>query len=62
MSEGSELPALAEARTGAEFRLGGEPSRLSTLHHERVTLVVDGIHFVVDPALFTAHPDTMLGR
>ncbi|XP_036389600.1 BTB/POZ domain-containing protein KCTD20-like [Megalops cyprinoides] len=30
--------------------------------HERVTLVVDGTHFVVDPAAFTAHPDTMLGR
>lgn len=29
---------------------------------ERVTLVVDGTHFVVDPATFTAHPDTMLGR
>ncbi|XP_036387569.1 BTB/POZ domain-containing protein KCTD20-like [Megalops cyprinoides] len=29
---------------------------------ERVTLVVDGTHFVVDPAVFTAHPDTMLGR
>ncbi|KAI1893154.1 hypothetical protein AGOR_G00140990 [Albula goreensis] len=29
---------------------------------ERVTLVVDGSHFVVDPAAFTAHPDTMLGR
>ncbi|KAJ8257196.1 hypothetical protein GJAV_G00182960 [Gymnothorax javanicus] len=29
---------------------------------ERVTLVVDGTHFVVDPAAFTAHPDTMLGR
>ncbi|XP_061114549.1 BTB/POZ domain-containing protein KCTD20-like isoform X1 [Conger conger] len=30
--------------------------------HERVTLLVDGTHFVVDPAAFTAHPDTMLGR
>ncbi|KAL4645868.1 BTB/POZ domain-containing protein KCTD20 isoform X1 [Arapaima gigas] len=28
----------------------------------KVTLVVDGTHFVVDPAAFTAHPDTMLGR
>ncbi|KAJ7999479.1 hypothetical protein DPEC_G00194860 [Dallia pectoralis] len=32
------------------------------LPHERVTLMVDGTHFVVDPILFTAHPDTMLGR
>ncbi|XP_018602336.2 BTB/POZ domain-containing protein KCTD20 isoform X2 [Scleropages formosus] len=28
----------------------------------KVTLVVDGTHFVVDPAAFIAHPDTMLGR
>ncbi|XP_041744453.1 BTB/POZ domain-containing protein KCTD20 isoform X3 [Coregonus clupeaformis] len=37
-------------------------SPLSRLPYERVTLMVDGTHFVVDPALFTAHPDTMLGR
>eukprot|EP00063_Salmo_salar_P012500 XP_013987335.1 PREDICTED: BTB/POZ domain-containing protein KCTD20-like isoform X1 [Salmo salar] len=37
-------------------------SPLSRLPHERVTLMVDGTHFVVDPTLFTAHPDTMLGR
>ncbi|KAL3284902.1 hypothetical protein HHI36_019037 [Cryptolaemus montrouzieri] len=29
---------------------------------ERVTLVVDNTRFVIDPALFTAHPNTMLGR
>jgi len=29
---------------------------------ERITLVVDNTRFVVDPAIFTAHPDTMLGR
>lgn len=29
---------------------------------ERITLVVDNTRFVVDPALFAAHPDTMLGR
>ncbi|XP_062402118.1 BTB/POZ domain-containing protein KCTD20 [Sardina pilchardus] len=56
LSEGSEFPAQMEARIGIES------SRHSVLHHERVTLVVDGTHFVVDPALFTAHPDTMLGR
>ncbi|XP_023649361.1 BTB/POZ domain-containing protein KCTD20 isoform X4 [Paramormyrops kingsleyae] len=28
----------------------------------KVTLLVDGICFVVDPAVFTAHPDTLLGR
>ncbi|XP_066257981.1 BTB/POZ domain-containing protein 10 [Euwallacea similis] len=29
---------------------------------DRVTLVVDSTRFVVDPALFVAHPNTMLGR
>lgn len=29
---------------------------------ERITLVVDNTRFVVDPNLFTAHPNTMLGR
>ncbi|XP_058802424.1 BTB/POZ domain-containing protein 10 isoform X3 [Phymastichus coffea] len=29
---------------------------------ERITLIVDNTRFVVDPALFTAHPNTMLGR
>jgi len=28
----------------------------------RVTLVVDGTRFIVDPAIFTQHPETMLGR
>ncbi|KAF2362533.1 SKP1/BTB/POZ domain [Trinorchestia longiramus] len=28
----------------------------------RVTLVVDGTRFIVDPAVFTSHPETMLGR
>ncbi|KAL1130612.1 hypothetical protein AAG570_011854 [Ranatra chinensis] len=29
---------------------------------ERITLVVDSTRFILDPALFTAHPNTMLGR
>ena len=29
---------------------------------ERLTLVVDNTRFVVDPQLFAAHPNTMLGR
>lgn len=29
---------------------------------ERVTLTVDNTRFVVDPAIFTAQPNTMLGR
>lgn len=29
---------------------------------ERVTLIVDNTRFVIDPAVFTAQPNTMLGR
>ncbi|XP_055930751.1 BTB/POZ domain-containing protein 10-like isoform X2 [Argiope bruennichi] len=29
---------------------------------ERITLVVENTRIIVDPALFAAHPDTMLGR
>lgn len=32
------------------------------LSDERITLVVDNTRFILDPALFTAHPNTMLGR
>lgn len=41
------------------------PSLSSSPHvqgPEKVTLVVDGTRFVVNPQIFTAHPDTMLGR
>lgn len=34
-------------------------------HHgleHRITLLVDNTRFAIDPALFTAHPNTMLGR
>ncbi|KAF6200633.1 hypothetical protein GE061_005076 [Apolygus lucorum] len=34
----------------------------SNASEERITLVVDNTRFVVDPAMFTAHPNTMLGR
>lgn len=29
---------------------------------ERITLIVDNTRFIIDPALFTARPNTMLGR
>lgn len=29
---------------------------------ERLTLIVDNTRFVVDPSIFTAQPNTMLGR
>uniref|UniRef100_A0A8C8RGX6 Potassium channel tetramerization domain containing 20 n=1 Tax=Pelusios castaneus TaxID=367368 RepID=A0A8C8RGX6_9SAUR len=37
-------------------------SNSQTPASEKVTLVVDGTRFVVNPQIFTAHPDTMLGR
>nr|CAD7424606.1 unnamed protein product [Timema monikensis] len=35
---------------------------LTPISDERITLVVDNTRFILDPALFTAHPNTMLGR
>ncbi|XP_015928788.1 BTB/POZ domain-containing protein 10 [Parasteatoda tepidariorum] len=37
-------------------------SLVSPASDERITLVVDNTRFVVDPALFAAYSDTMLGR
>ena len=30
--------------------------------NDRITLVVDETRFIIDPDLFRAHPNTMLGR
>lgn len=38
------------------------PKTTNQLGEDRITLVVDNTRFVVDPAQFTAHPNTMLGR
>lgn len=35
---------------------------IRTSGSERVTLIVDNTRFVVDPSIFTAQPNTMLGR
>ncbi|KAM5327478.1 BTB/POZ domain-containing protein KCTD20 isoform 1-T2 [Glossophaga mutica] len=40
----------------------GFGSNIHSLAPEKVTLLVDGTRFVVNPQIFTAHPDTMLGR
>ncbi|OQR73757.1 BTB/POZ domain-containing protein 10-like [Tropilaelaps mercedesae] len=39
-----------------------QTSTNSSASEQRLTLVVDNTRFIVDPALFTQHPDTMLGR
>lgn len=43
---------------GASAAVGNRNLRTS----ERVTLIVDNTRFVVDPSIFTAQPNTMLGR
>ena len=43
-------------------QLATSPSNNTVPNEERVTLVVDNTRFVVDPTLFTAYPNTMLGR
>lgn len=43
---------------GASAAVGSRNLRTS----ERVTLIVDNTRFVVDPSIFTAQPNTMLGR
>lgn len=46
----------------------GKPSGLKNRHGldgpdpDRITLVVDNTTFSINPSLFTAHPNTMLGR
>ncbi|XP_072292073.1 BTB/POZ domain-containing protein 10-like isoform X2 [Eucyclogobius newberryi] len=45
------------------YDLGSKESHRGPLRlGERVTLIVDNTRFVVDPAVFTAQPNTMLGR
>lgn len=52
----------AGAEGGADAPKEVWPSQSRPLSHDRVTLVVDGTRFVVDPAVFSAYPDTVLGR
>ncbi|XP_078402989.1 BTB/POZ domain-containing protein 10-like isoform X4 [Cetorhinus maximus] len=40
----------------------GEDSSKSWKASERIVLIVDNTRFVVDPVIFAAHPDTLLGR
>lgn len=50
---------LASASVTPAANQGSAPP---TTSDERITLVVENTRIVVDPALFAAHPDTMLGR
>nr|XP_027207259.1 BTB/POZ domain-containing protein 10-like isoform X1 [Penaeus vannamei] len=51
----AQTPATHQCQHMKEF--GPPPSS-----DDRITLVVEGTRFIVDPAIFTAHPNTMLGR
>ena len=48
----------AKDTVGGSAAVGTRSIRTS----ERVTLIVDNTRFVVDPSIFTAQPNTMLGR
>ncbi|XP_060808561.1 BTB/POZ domain-containing protein 10 [Amyelois transitella] len=54
-----QSPSAAGPSTSGIQEKCGKPLQLC---EERITLVVDNTRFVVDPAHFTAHPNTMLGR
>lgn len=56
--------SLNRSRSRPSNKPGLEASGSSSMpaSEERVTLVVDNTRFVLDPALFTAYPNTMLGR
>ncbi|CAI5645456.1 unnamed protein product [Oreochromis niloticus] len=48
--------------SGVEGGAGGTVGNRNIRTSERVTLIVDNTRFVVDPSIFTAQPNTMLGR
>ena len=53
------IPSNQEKREGRDSAMNHSSCSSSS---DRITLVVDNTRFIVDPVLFTAHPDTMLGR
>nr|KAF6462100.1 potassium channel tetramerization domain containing 20 [Molossus molossus] len=59
-SKRNHEPFIAPERFGSSTV--GFGSNVHSQATEKVTLLVDGTRFVVNPQIFTAHPDTMLGR
>ncbi|NXD63974.1 BTBDA protein, partial [Eolophus roseicapillus] len=61
----SQSSSDGSCKTGGEmvfvYENGKEGAR-NLRTSERVTLIVDNTRFVVDPSIFTAQPNTMLGR
>ncbi|XP_030019682.2 LOW QUALITY PROTEIN: BTB/POZ domain-containing protein 10 [Manduca sexta] len=58
LSSNNPTPSTSTAQEPPKNRSESQ----NQLCDDRITLVVDNTRFVVDPAQFTAHPNTMLGR
>lgn len=59
----SGLASFSSAAASMQTNLQQTASYNGTMAIEnRITLLVDETRFTIDPALFTAHPNTMLGR
>lgn len=55
--------SIGQSRDGDMLGGGSSGMAMTSLaSDDRITLVVDNTRFILDPALFTAHPNTMLGR
>ncbi|CAB3371262.1 Hypothetical predicted protein [Cloeon dipterum] len=57
-----QLAKLEYMQAGTEAGATGSSCQGLCLNDDRLVLIVDNTRFVVDPALFIAHPNTMLGR
>jgi hypothetical protein len=53
---------LAYQQLSPKASTSGCFSASSVASDSKITVVVDGTRFVVNPSIFTAQPDTMLGR
>lgn len=56
------LPSPINGQGGCSSHQSSSLSLTTLLADSRITLVVDNTRFVIDVSLFTAHPNTMLGR
>ncbi len=55
-------PKPSPSTSGAAACKQVDQGQVALVDDSKITLVVDDARFVVSPSLFTAHPDTMLGR
>lgn len=62
MKNPTASPHSRESNTASTSGNSTGVTAVQQVSDDRITLVVDNTRFVVDPALFTAHPNTMLGR